>query len=312
LRRNIEHTVNFYYGLESNLPYRIQHTSFTGAKLKEHILDPWVTIRSTESFLEKEDVYGIYEVEDDFEYLRRSTFYDFFSNNKVDVPQFFRKTISVKRKINELPILKFTNYLMRHGKRYKTLKLILHAMFELQNQYPALKKVVYHTSGSWKDIFIIHDSLRLKLDYAELSSTDYDTTTYGNVRMPLRKAIKTNWFYKTFLLRNLTEMLPIFSFYIYKVDKQVFKNTRGKSGKYTFIWKYVTPYKRPFLVMFWLMKELKVAPGRAINERLLYMLQTFLFKPQSTWMWRVKKFSANYVYRNCRKSLAEYYRTVTK
>ena len=35
-------------------------------------------------------------------------------------------------------------------------------------------------------------------------------------------------------------MLPMFSFYIYKVDKKIFKNTRGKSGKFTFIWKYIT------------------------------------------------------------------------
>lgn len=27
----------------------------------------------------------------------------------------------------------------------------------------------------------------------------------------------------------------LFSFYIYKVDKQIYKNSRGKSGKYTFV-----------------------------------------------------------------------------
>jgi hypothetical protein len=104
----------------------------------------------------------------------------------------------------------------------------------------------------------------------------------------------------------------MFSFYIYKVDKQIFKNTRGKSGKYTFIWKYVASYKRQFLVMFWLAKELRMMPGRAFPDRLLQLLKTFIFTPKKTLIFKVKKFSHNYVYRNCRHTLAEHYRTVTK
>jgi hypothetical protein len=37
------------------------------------------------------------------------------------------------------------------------------------------------------------------------------------------------------LLLNLKKLEPIFLFYVYKVDKNIYKNTRGKSGKYTFI-----------------------------------------------------------------------------
>lgn len=104
----------------------------------------------------------------------------------------------------------------------------------------------------------------------------------------------------------------MFSFYIYKVDKQIFKNTRGKSGKYTFIWKYVTQYKRIFLVMYWLLKELRMMQGRTIGDRLTQLLRGFIFNPSGTWIHKIKKFSTNYVYRNCRRTLAEHYRTVTK
>jgi hypothetical protein len=37
-----------------------------------------------------------------------------------------------------------------------------------------------------------------------------------------------------------------------------------------------------------------------------------VYSPKTTWIYKVKKFSHNYVYRNSRKTLAETYRTVTK
>ena len=114
------------------------------------------------------------------------------------------------------------------------------------------------------------------------------------------------------LYNNLVKLAPLFSFYIYKVDKKIYKNTRGKSGKYTFIWKYVTNYKRLFLVMHWIMKELRLKPGKTLLERLNLTFKTLLLNYEQTWMWRIKKFSHNYVYRNCRRTLAETYRTVTK
>lgn len=104
----------------------------------------------------------------------------------------------------------------------------------------------------------------------------------------------------------------MFAFYVYKIDKQIFKNTRGKSGKFTFIWKYVTNYKRPLLVMHWLVKEARMSPGRTFSDRLLYAVTRLTRHPRTTLIFRLKKFSTNYVYRNARLTLATTYRTVTK
>lgn len=41
--------------------------------------------------------------------------------------------------------------------------------------------------------------------------------------------------FKSNLLKLLTPMAPIFSFFIYSVDKNVRKFSRGKSGKYMFV-----------------------------------------------------------------------------
>jgi len=38
-----------------------------------------------------------------------------------------------------------------------------------------------------------------------------------------------------FLFKNLLRLDLLFSFYVYKVDKHLYKNSRGKSGKFTFV-----------------------------------------------------------------------------
>jgi hypothetical protein len=55
-------------------------------------------------------------------YLKNSSFIFFFINNLIDVPVCFKKSPSLKRKVFELPLLKFTNFLMKKGKREQTLK----------------------------------------------------------------------------------------------------------------------------------------------------------------------------------------------
>ena len=60
-------------------------------------------------------------------------------------------------------------------------------------------------------------------------------TSYNNRLISLGKRIDADWSFEALILQNVFKMLPMFSFYIYKVDKKIFKNTRGKSGKFTFI-----------------------------------------------------------------------------
>ena len=49
---------------------------------------------------------------DDFFYIRNSSFINFFLNNMIDVPICFKKSNSLKTKNFELPLLKFSNFLM--------------------------------------------------------------------------------------------------------------------------------------------------------------------------------------------------------
>jgi hypothetical protein len=68
--------------------------------------------------------YGVYETLESFQYMNQSTFYSFFDTHSIDVPKCFEKTLSVKRFINELNLLKFNNYFMRDGQRYKSFRYL--------------------------------------------------------------------------------------------------------------------------------------------------------------------------------------------
>mgnify|MGYP007121698774 FL=1 len=263
-------------------------------------------------YSELEDGYGQYDPMDSFWYLNYSTFNTFFSEASVDIPRCFKKTKSMKRANNEIDLLKFNNYFMRAGQRYKSFSFLSKTLWSLLTELQKNNYRLYKTTNSWRDFFVVYTSLVFKGKYTSLFAPSEEVLTFGHKQNNVLKNIEFRWGLRSLLFEHFHDFLPMFSFYIYKVDKKIFKNTRGKSGKYTFIWKYVTTYKRNFLVMHWLLKELRITPGRTLTDRLKALLTTLITQPKQTWIYRIKKFSHNYVYRNCRHTLAESYRTVTK
>lgn len=259
------------------------------------------------------DDFALEHARHDFEFLANSTFIAFFRSNLIDIPRCFKITKSMRRPKNEIMLLKLNNYLMRGGKRHKTLNLLNLILSQHRTRIVGLESTKVLTDFDWKTVFISLNYMCFSGEgYYEFPFIKHEPLSYDHQFHFPTKDINEDWSLKKWLLISLKKMLPIFSFYIYRVDKKIFKNTRGKSGKFTFIWKYVASYKRLFLVMHWLMKELRVTPGRTIYDRLSQVIKTILTSPESTWMWRVKKFSHNYVYYNCRRTLAENYRTTKK
>jgi hypothetical protein len=53
--------------------------------------------------------------------------------------------------------------------------------------------------------------------------------------LKLNKVVSKDFFVKNYLLGKLSQIIPVFSFFIYSVDKNVRKFSRGKSGKYVFV-----------------------------------------------------------------------------
>lgn len=311
LLKNYNHSVEWYYASVPNEKYFIQYLKFTDEELSDKTYNLLNLNQHPQLVDEVEDFYGIYDVEDDFDYILNCNFHNFFNELNVDIPKCFKKTISPKRFINNLDILKFNNYFMFKGFRYKSLRSVLESFNHLNLVYTRENRLKSQLN-SWKFYYSSLTSLVFKKNYYFFDFVEeFELYLRGSQFQTLRKLDDIHDIFVDFI-KKLLDVLPIFSFYVYKVDKRIYKNTRGRSGKYTFIWKYVAPYKRLYLVLFWLVRELKVSQGKSYADRVYTTLYNFFFNLNKTWIFRIKKFSHNYVYKNCRLTLAENYITSTK
>ena len=169
-----------------------------------------------------------------FLFLRQATITSFFVVNMIDMPICFKKSKSLYSKTFELPLLKFTNLIMRHGMREKILKnttlsfiCFFHKFFQKSNlNYNKWYSVYNFLSNITLDSGNLISSRHLKktLDLNSKHLLSEDGFSFNN-----------SLFFKKKLFDKLNEYIPLFSFYIRKVDKSIRKNSRGKSGKYTII-----------------------------------------------------------------------------
>ncbi len=101
---------NIYLGTSSTVDV------FKNTFLSNTSLDVSVNSDTTDLDIQTDDI------SNSFNFLRRSTITSFFASNMVDMPVCFKKSKSLYSKTFELPLLKFTNMLMRAGKRGQTVK----------------------------------------------------------------------------------------------------------------------------------------------------------------------------------------------
>jgi hypothetical protein len=194
-------------------------------------------------------------------------------------------------------------------------KLLLNVFTKIFNTFLLSKKTT--TEFTWKNICFLF--LFFRQNFKKMSQgkyTQFDTSTmlmqyphtmkFGSIH--LRESPTLN----SLLSTSLERLNLLFAFYIYKVDKQIYKNSRGKSGKYLFLWKYVAPYKRHKLIFYWLAKEARITNSTKMESRIFLVMNNFIKFISKSWIWRLKKFTLNYVYYNLRTTLSETYRTSIK
>lgn len=155
----------------------------------------------------------------------------------IDIPRCFKHVKSLYRQSHLVPILKFTNLVMRHGYKEKVFKTLSKSantyMTNLfKNQF--LNKV---DSGGWlslfKTFYVFHLSSTRCTNYTNMLT---ETTLFnlhpldGNVRYD-----NDSMTFKELFFSQLSEIEPVFNFYVYKVNKSKRKNSRGKTGKYTLL-----------------------------------------------------------------------------
>lgn len=264
-------------------------------------------------------------------YLKTSSFISFFINNNVDVPTCFKKSKSLSLKTFELPLIKFFNLIMREGKRDKTIRLFLKKILNRFNLWENFPK--YQITDHYRKFFISSSFFlnnyrnRVKEDcflksksflnlFYSLSFFEKNflqkNFTFSLFSRPKSFETKFSLFFKNSFLKLFLDANPVFAYFIYSVDKNIKKYSRGKSGKYAFVWKYIAPYKRLFLAMRLFSKELKFRTETKLHDRFLNSVLILENDFKNSFIWQSKSFSHNYVFKNFKKTLLISLKTISK
>lgn len=123
---------------------------------------------------------------------------------------------------------------MRKGKRQQILSVLLRSITIAYNTN--LLNFKSNTSTlNWQTIHTIFSSSFYDKKYKQYPDNILFYNMYNYSYSALGKEHNNFMDMRNFALTSINEINPIFSFYVYKVDKAIYKNSRGKSGKYTFI-----------------------------------------------------------------------------
>lgn len=203
---------------------------------------------------------------------------------------------------------------MKKGFKEQTTRILFNSVTSL---FENMKDSYYSTPSSFNTWFKLYsllnsnfynihlngDSVNFSSPYFFVNDSLSHQVLYNNFITNDNKVIENSYYIKNFLLDHLNQIAPIFSYFIYSVDKNIKKYSRGKSGKYVFIWKYIAPYKRLNLTMKWFAKEIKFTPSKKIRDRIIVVFNALINDFKSTFAWKSKTFSHNYVFKNLRKTL---------
>lgn len=153
-------------------------------------------------------------------YYHSSSFKLFFKNLYISTPRTLNNIKSLIRLKGLTPIHIFLNYINRHGKKHTFSKLILSSFI-----YNFHKSTNFFNTR-WQLTFITFINF-----FQNSNSYSYNLNNFKDDLQSNINNVTINYRCLS-ILKNLN---LIFSFYIHKVDKHIYKNSRGKSGKFTFI-----------------------------------------------------------------------------
>ena len=244
-------------------------------------------------------------------FARESRLINFFLSLNVDVPVHLKKhkyfyTIPFGGRHD-----KFLNILMDGGKKEKNLRYVLTSFkkfVHLNSTLPYFK--LYPFSWLYQYPLISENVLNIK---NELSMPVKSLSTilpynYGLFRQdyPSQSVLthSQNFSILDIILSTvLKKFTPAFSFYVQKVDKNIFKYSRGKTGKYSLIWKYVPSFSRVNVVFHWLTRDIKLQKAHTYEKRILKALDLIFFKPSSSLTSKLRYFVHRFVFQKYKKQL---------
>ncbi len=239
-----------------------------------------------------------------FNNIISSSYINFFLAINLDVPKYFTKSISLKRYSNQIFYVKFINLFMQAGNFSQTQKYLLNSFF-LFFSWLKTKLVAdtTYTYSFFQIFFLLNTFIFLNNKYNYFYVNFLIPYYLNNTFTTNTWSIDKNHFVLSYILNKLLAVQPLFSFNVYKINKFIRKYSRGKSGKYTLIWKYIAPYKRLFVVIRWLLKDVKFNTSFKFSNRVFETLKNFIFFKNHSFIFKSKSFIHNFVFKNYKKTL---------
>jgi hypothetical protein len=170
------------------------------------------------------------------------TLVSFFALQLVDIPKPFSRAKSLYSISAAVPKLRFVNMLTRHGRKAKVSKSFTHAMRAISALY-LISIPSASEAGDWRLLYSIFnqflpaepaDSSRLRPLLDPEVSVALENKYWQTYR-DSEYFLETEDWLQNVLFDELLEYIPVFSFYVKRVDKLKRKHSRGKSGKYSIV-----------------------------------------------------------------------------
>ena len=246
------------------------------------------------------------------------TLSSFFLLQRIDIPLCFRKSKSLYHSTMVTPQVRLLTMLMRKGRRSYVLKHYSKAISQLIITSYRLDEI-NEKKGWWRQYYRLFAQLKLINSDQAPDKVSFFAKTRDSIMLDHYQQRYTSKHYEaqghlrsqSWLYKEWFKYLPVFNFYVRKVDKLKRKHSRGKSGKYSIVWKYVPVYKRFITVLRWFIKDVRFQKARTFYLRLFKTLELLMFEPSSTLVSKFRNFVHSYVFQNHKKTLLKHLRSVS-
>lgn len=171
--------------------------------------------------------YEVYDIEHLLHSISSSRFKVFFKNLSIDTPMTLNKINSLKRLKGLTDTSRLSLYLSKSGKKSSAMNNIMLGLFKVV-QFLKISNFTKPLLPDWRFIYITLSNVGFNKNHSfQLSENSF----FKNSNLIKEETLTIT----DLLYQNFKEFNLLFSFYVYKVDKQIYKNSRGRSGKYTFV-----------------------------------------------------------------------------
>lgn len=259
-----------------------------------------------------------------FYFLKATTFSDYFSENQVDIPKDFKKSQSMFRLQTETLFSKAISLVSRDGKKDFFLKNFALAIENMHDFLESNNLKKYNINQSWQNLVYFwsrstfRTSIPKILRYYKRSCLQVKSDEQKIWSMNIKSTdllfephfVDHSIIWEEVLRKNIRRLNPIFKYQILAVPKKTRKNSRGKSGRYRMVWKYVPPYRRDILVLRWFMQDLWHNEGRNLLDRFSESLIRLVQNYKHTFMYENYRYIHYKIYFKFRLSLFKHYRTL--